>query len=137
LICLLPFGVKTLMLLRGKKQEEEDGRDWEREVVEAGWWTRLRREAMKERESKVIFKRVLESVETGRDYLLRKIIDYRSTPMCEREFMLCLWQNKMTSFFVLFSLFIHSHAYLLWRHVLLPEPFTYLSPHQLGFWSFI
>jgi hypothetical protein len=43
---------------------------------------------MKERESKVIFKRVLESVEIGRDYLLRKIIDYRS--MCEREFMLCL-----------------------------------------------
>jgi hypothetical protein len=27
LICLLPFGVKTLMLLRGKKQEEEDGRE--------------------------------------------------------------------------------------------------------------
>jgi hypothetical protein len=27
LIYLLPFGVKTLILLRGKKQEEEDGRD--------------------------------------------------------------------------------------------------------------
>jgi hypothetical protein len=37
----------------------------------------------REKESSVIFKRVLESVEIGRDYLLRKIIDFS---MCEREF---------------------------------------------------
>jgi hypothetical protein len=41
----------------------------------------------REKESSVIFKRVLESVEIGRDYLLRKIIDFS---MCEREFVECV-----------------------------------------------